>query len=61
MSAPRAEGTLPMATERKVQQVADLEERLGRTVMAIGLDYRGLSVSEMRALRVALREQEPSM
>ena len=50
-----------MPTERKVQQVADLEERLGRTVIAIGLDYRGLSVSQMRALRVALREQEPSM
>ena len=50
-----------MPTERKVQQVADLEERLNRTVMAIGLDYRRLSVGQMRALRVALREQEPSM
>ena len=50
-----------MPTERKVQQVADLEERLGRTVIAIGLDYRGLSVGQMRALRVALRAQEPSM
>lgn len=50
-----------MATERKVQQVADLEERLNRTVMAIGLDYRGLSVGQMRALRLVLREQEPSM
>lgn len=50
-----------MPTERKIQQVADLEERLGRTVMAIGLDYRGLSVGQMRALRLALREQEPSM
>jgi len=50
-----------MPTERKVQLVADLEERLNRTVMAIGLDYRGLSVAQMRALRTALRDQEASM
>ena len=50
-----------MPTERKVQQVADLEARLNRTVMAIGLDYRHLSVGQMRALRLVLRQQEPSM
>ena len=50
-----------MPTEHKVQQVADLEERLGRAVMAIGLDFRHLSVGQMRALRLTLRAQEPSM
>ncbi len=50
-----------MPTEHKVQQVAELEERLTRAVMAIGLDFRGLSVGEMRALRLTLRETEPSM
>ncbi len=50
-----------MPTERKIQQVADLEERLGRAVMAIGLDFRHLSVGQMRALRLTLRAQEPSM
>lgn len=50
-----------MPTERKIQQVAELEERLQRAVITIGLDYRGLSVGQMRALRLTLREQEPSM
>ncbi len=50
-----------MPTERKLQQVADLQDRLGRAVMAIGLDYRHLSVAQMRELRLTLREQEPSM
>ncbi len=50
-----------MPTERKIQQVAELEERLQRAVITIGLDYRGLSVGQMRELRLALRELEPSM
>jgi large subunit ribosomal protein L10 len=50
-----------MPTEQKRQQVAEIQERLTRTVMAIGLDYRGLSVAQMRDLRLALRAQEPSM
>lgn len=50
-----------MPTERKIQQVAELEERLQRAVITIGLDYRGLSVGQMRDLRLVLRELEPSM
>ena len=50
-----------MPTDRKMQQVADLEDRLNRAVMTIGLDYRGLNVGKMRALRLALRQSEASM
>ena len=49
-----------MATEHKRQQVALLEERLGRAEVAVGLDYRGLSVGEMQALRRALRADAPA-
>lgn len=48
-----------MATERKREQVALLEERLGRASVAIGLDYRGLSVGEMQAMRRAIRAEAP--
>lgn len=48
-----------MPTERKVEQVALLEERLRRASVAIGLDYRGLGVGEMQALRRALRAEAP--
>ena len=48
-----------MATERKIQQVALLEERLGRASVAIGFDYRGLSVAEMQAMRRAIRADAP--
>ena len=50
-----------MPTELKVKQVAEIEERLKRAVITIGLDYRGLTVSQMRDLRVALRAVEPSI
>ena len=50
-----------MPTAAKVAQVAELEDRIGRCVIAIGLDYRGLTVGELRRLRLALREVEPSM
>ena len=56
-----AERTRAMPTDRKLQQVADLQDRLNRAVMTIGLDYRGLNVGEMRALRLALRQSEGSM
>ena len=49
----------PMATERKVEQVALLEERLRRATVAIGLDYRGLSVGEMQNLRRVIRNEAP--
>ncbi len=48
-----------MATERKVEQVALLEERLRRATVAIGLDYRGLSVGDMQAMRRAIRADAP--
>lgn len=50
-----------MPTERKLQQVADLETRLKRSLITIGLDYRGLSVAQMQDLRRALREQHPGL
>lgn len=48
-----------MATERKREQVALLEERLGRAEVTIGIDYRGLSVGEMQQMRRALRAEAP--
>ncbi len=50
-----------MPTELKVKQVAEIEERLKRAVITIGLDYRGLSVTQMRDLRLALRAVEPTI
>ncbi len=50
-----------MPTELKVKQVAEIEERLQRAVITIGLDYRGLTVTQMRDLRLALRAFEPSI
>ena len=48
-----------MATERKREQVALLEERLRRAEVTIGLDYRGLSVGEMQQMRRTLRAEAP--
>jgi len=48
-----------MATERKREQVALLEERLGRASITIGLDYRGLSVKDMQQLRRGIRAEAP--
>lgn len=50
-----------MPTEAKINQVADIEDRLRRAVITIGLDYRGLTVGQMRELRLALRTMEPSI
>lgn len=50
-----------MATERKREQVALLEERLNRAEVMIGLDYRGLSVGEMQQMRRALRAEAPEI
>jgi len=49
-----------MPTEHKIQQVADLEDRLGRSTIAITMDYRGLSAGQMQELRRTLREIEPT-
>ena len=48
-----------MATERKIEQVALLEERLRRSEAVIGLDYRGLSVGQMQEMRRAVRAEAP--
>ena len=50
-----------MSTERKLAAVADLEDRLKRATIVIGLDYRGLPVMELRELRRALRKRESSI
>ena len=50
-----------MPTEHKIQQVAELEDRLNRCMIAISLDYRGLSVGQMQQLRRTLREIEPTI
>ena len=49
-----------MPTERKIQQVAELEDRLNRCMIAISIDYRGLSVGQMQQLRRTLRGIEPT-
>ena len=48
-----------MATERKREQVALLEERLGRASITIGIDYRGLSVKDMQEMRRGIRAEAP--
>lgn len=50
-----------MPTERKVAQVAELEDRLKRAAIVIGLDHRGLSVTQLHDLRRALRAREASI
>ena len=49
-----------MPTEKKIQQVEELEDHLERSLITISLDYRGLSVSQMHQLRRVLREIEPT-
>lgn len=45
-----------MPTEKKVETVEELRERIERSVIAIAADYSGLSVSEMVTLRHAIFE-----
>jgi large subunit ribosomal protein L10 len=45
-----------MPTAKKEADVAELEDLVGRSVVAISTSYRGLKVSEMTALRRRLRE-----
>lgn len=45
-----------MPTERKSETVAEIKDRLSSAGAVIMTDYRGLSVKEMQALRVKLRE-----
>ena len=45
-----------MATQKKVETVRELRERIERCVIAIAAEYRGLRVPEMAQLRLAVRE-----
>lgn len=45
-----------MPTQRKVDQVADLTDKLSRAQVTIVADYRGLTVAEITALRTRLRQ-----
>jgi large subunit ribosomal protein L10 len=45
-----------MSTQRKVESVADLSDKLSRTQFTLVADYRGLSVAEITDLRRRLRE-----
>lgn len=47
-----------MPTEKKVQEVKSLADKVSRTTIAIGADYRGLTVKQMTDLRRALRGAE---
>jgi large subunit ribosomal protein L10 len=45
-----------MPTQKKIEQVEELKERISRATITVGADYRGLRVKEMDALRRRLRE-----
>ncbi|MGH2604910.1 MAG: 50S ribosomal protein L10 [Dehalococcoidia bacterium] len=45
-----------MPTAKKEADVAELQEMVGRSMVAISTSYRGLSVAEMTALRRRMRE-----
>ncbi|MFQ5380387.1 MAG: 50S ribosomal protein L10 [Dehalococcoidia bacterium] len=47
-----------MATPRKAALIEDLKDRMGRASMAIGADYKGMTVQQMNAFRRALREAD---
>lgn len=50
-----------MPTQRKIDQVADLTDKLGRAQLALVADYRGLSVAEITELRSKLRETQAEL
>jgi large subunit ribosomal protein L10 len=45
-----------MPTQRKIDTIADLSDKLTRTQLALVTDYRGLTVAEISDLRKKLRE-----
>lgn len=45
-----------MPTQHKIDQVADIKDRIERSTIVIATDYRGLTVQEMQVLRRRLRE-----
>ena len=46
-----------MPTDRKIQLVNEMKERLSSYVIAIGTNYRGLSANDMNQLRKELTEK----
>ena len=45
-----------LPTQRKIDAVADLSEKMSRTQFTVVADYRGLTVAEISDLRKRLRE-----
>lgn len=45
-----------MPTQRKIDLVAELSEKMDRAQLAVVADYRGYTVAELSALRAKLRE-----
>ena len=45
-----------MPTQRKMETVAEMAERIGRSTLAVAAGYLGLTVAEMGVLRRQLRE-----
>jgi large subunit ribosomal protein L10 len=50
-----------MPTQRKVEHVADLAEKLRRTQVTLVTDYRGLTVAEISDLRKKLRDVDAEL
>ncbi len=44
-----------MPTQKKIDAVADLKDRIERATLVVSTDYRGLTVKEMQDLRRRLR------
>jgi large subunit ribosomal protein L10 len=45
-----------MPTEKKIKEVEELTDKLSRSTVVIGAEYRGLSVSDSTALRKTVRD-----
>lgn len=50
-----------MPTQRKIENVADLTDKLSRTQLTLVTDYRGLTVAEISDLRKRLRESNAEL
>jgi large subunit ribosomal protein L10 len=50
-----------MPTQRKIDLVAELSEKMDRSQLAVVADYRGFTVAELSALRAKLRESGAEM
>ena len=50
-----------MPTQRKIDQVAELTDKLSRAQLMLVTDYRGLTVAEITALRAQLRKTQAEL